>query len=284
MIPKLHRDIGNCYTSGKIKTEAGVSHISNRTVRHYLNKHGYYFRHSRKKGLVTAKDRLNRVKFARKVLSRLTSEFWTEGISFYFDGVGFVHKTTPDDQARNHGSMAYRLKREGLIVSSKGKKESVSGKVANFLVAISYGKGVVFCEQYLEQLNGENFSNFVRKYFPAAFKKSANPKGMLFLKDGDPTQNSRKAKKAFDDVGCRMFSIPARSPDINPIENMFNNVRKKLREDAIEHHIEHESYEEFCNRVKTTLLNFSRDIIDSTIESLPKRMKLIMKGKGHCTK
>ena len=133
MIPKLCKNIGNCFTSGKIKTEAGVSHISNRTVRHYLNKHGYYFRHSRKKVLVTAKDRLNRVKFARKVLSRLTYEFWTESIIFYLDGVGFVHKTKPDDQARNHGSMAYRLKREGLIVSSIGKKEGVSGKVANFL-------------------------------------------------------------------------------------------------------------------------------------------------------
>ena len=92
MIPKLRRDIGNSFTWGKIKTEAGVSHISNRTVRHHLNKHGYYFRHSRKKGLVTAKDRLNCVTFSRKVLSRLTSEFWTEGISFYLEVVGFVHK------------------------------------------------------------------------------------------------------------------------------------------------------------------------------------------------
>ena len=120
----------------------------------------------------------------------------------------------------------------------------------------------------MDQLNGENFSNFVRKYFPAAFKKSANPKSILFLQDGDPTQNSRKTQKAFDDVGCRMF----------------NNMHKKLREDVIEHHIEHESYEEFCNRLKTTLLIFSRDVIDSTTESLPKRMKLIMKGKGHRTK
>ena len=79
---------------------------------------------------------------------------------------------------------------------------------------------------------------------------------MLFLQDGDPTQNSRKAKKAFGDVGYRMLSIPARSPDINPTESMFNNVHINLREDAIEHHIEHESYEEFCNQVKTTLLNF----------------------------
>ena len=63
----------------------------------------------------------------------------------------------------------------------------------------------------MEQLNGDNFSTFVRKYFAAAFQKSSNPNGMLFSQDRDPTQNSIKAKKAFDDVGCRMFSIPARS-------------------------------------------------------------------------
>lgn len=280
----LRKELGNSFTSGTVRKEAGVAHVKKRTVRHYLNKNGYYFRHSRKKGLVTQKDRLNHVKFARKVLTRLTSEFWKEGVSFYLDGVGFVHKTNPSEQARYNGNMAYRLKSEGLALSSKGKKEGVNGKVANFFVAISYKKGVVLCEQYLEQLNGENFSKFVRQHFPAAFKKSSNPKGMLFLQDGDPTQNSRKAKKAFDDVGCRMFSIPARSPDINPIENMFNNVRKRLGQDTIDKRIEYETYEEFSKRVRRTLLNFPTDIIDNTIESLPKRMKLILKGKGYRTK
>ena len=136
----------------------------------------------------------------------------------------------------------------------------------------------------MKQLNGDNFSTFVRKHFPYAFQNSSNPKGMLFLQDGDPTQNSKKAKKAFDDVGCRMFSIPARSPDINPIENMFNIVRKSLKEDAVNQCIKHETYEESSRRVKKALLNFPKDIIDNTIESLPKRMKLILKGRGYRTK
>ena len=234
--------------------------------------------------MVTAKGRLNRVKFARKVLTRLTSEFWTKGVSFYLDGVGFVHKTNPSEHGRYNGNMAYRRKSEGLVLSAKGKKEGVNGKVANFFVEISYKKGILLCEQYMEQLNGDNFSSFVRKHFPAAFQKSSDPKGMLFLQDGDPTQNSKKAKKAFDDVGCRMFLIPARFPDINPIENMFNIVRKSLKEDAVNQCIEHETYEEFSRRVKKALLNFPKDIIDNTIESLPKRMKLILKGRGYHTK
>ena len=42
-----------------------------------------------------------------------------------------------------------------------------------------------------------------------------------------PHTKFNKAKQAFDDVGCRRSSIPARSPDINLTENMFNNVGKK---------------------------------------------------------
>ena len=81
-----------------------------------------------------------------------------------------------------------------------------------------------------------------------------------------------------------MFSIPARSPDINPIENMFNIVHKSLKEDAVNQCIGHKTYEEFSRRVKKALSNFSKDVIDNTIESLPKRMKLILKGRGYHTK
>ena len=33
-------------------------------------------------------------------------------------------------------------------------------------------------------------------------------------------------------VGCRLFKIPARSPVLNPMENVFHLICKKLREDA----------------------------------------------------
>ena len=111
----------------------------------------------------------------------------SEAIIFYLYGVRFVHKTKPDDQARNYGSMAYRLKREGLIASSKGKK-GVSGKVANFFVASSYGKGVVLCEQYWEQLNGENFSS--------CFQKECKSKGYAIFAGWRPHTKFNKGKES----------------------------------------------------------------------------------------
>ena len=121
---------------------------------------GFYFRHSRKKGLVTARDKLNCVKFAQKGLARLTSEPWKQGVSFYLDR-GLVHKTNLSEHGCYNGSMVYQYKSEGFVLSGKGKKEGVNGKLANFFLTISYKKGIILCEQYMEQLNGDNFSTFV---------------------------------------------------------------------------------------------------------------------------
>ena len=73
-----------------------------------------------------------------------------------------------------------------------------------------------------------------RQHFENAFENSTNPQGKLFLQDGDLSQNSLKTRNAIFDVGGRMFSIPHRSPDINPIENVFHLVKKKLNRDALE--------------------------------------------------
>ena len=104
-------------------------------------------------------------------------------------------------------------------------------------VANAYGHGAVLCEQYEEQLTGQFCANFVREHFENAFENSSNLRGKLFLQDGDPSQNSLKAKNAIFDIGARMFSIPSRSPDINPIENFFHLVKKQLNRDALKQNI-----------------------------------------------
>lgn len=85
-------------------------------------------------------------------------------------------------------------------------------------------------------------------------------------------------------VGCRLFKIPARSPDLNPIENVFHLIGKNLRQDASKNDIQKENFEQFCLRAKIICLSFPSDIIDRTIESMPKRIAMVLKSKGHRTK
>ena len=218
-----------------------------------------------------------RERFAKKVLKKVKDEFWTEGISFYFDGVGFVHKTNPHNEGRCSGARNWRKASEGLVYTSKGKKEGSGGRTANFFVAIAFDRGVICCEQYHATLTGHMFAEFFTDHFSSVFKNSANPRGKLFLQDGDPRQCSKVARQAMDHLGCRMFSIPPRSPDINPIENIFHLVRKQLRDDALRNKITKESFAAFSERIKRTMENFPVETINKTINSMRKRMELIIK-------
>ena len=103
----------------------------------------------------------------------------------------------------------------------------------------------------------------------------------MFVQDGDPSQNSKAAKTALEKIGAVQFSIPPRSPDLNPIENVFNLVEKKLVSDAVKHSITKETYPRFVERVENTLLSYPVGPIDNTIKSMPKGISQVIQCKGH---
>ena len=111
------------------------------------------------------------------------------------------------------------------------------------------------------------------------FKKCHNPKRKLFLQDGDPSQNNCKPRSAWDKIEAGKFSIPAHSPDLNPIENIFHIVKKRLHQDALEMKIEREDFMEFSAQVKNTLEIVAVDVVDRTIPLMDKRIDLIVKRK-----
>ena len=98
--------------------------------------------------------------------------------------------------------------------------------------------------------------------------------------DGCPRQNSKMAMRAIEKVGAKVFRIPARSPDLNPIENFFHLVSVKLNNDAIEKKITKESIQEFSSRVRESMQNFSSDEMDKIIDSMDKRITAVAKVHG----
>lgn len=104
--------------------------------------------------------------------------FWKSGTSFYLEAACFQHKYNPLDEARSTKNMTWRKRDKGLVPSctAKGSDVDSGGKVAHFMVAIAYMKGVILCEQYEGRINGDMFASFVKNHFPATFEKNANPK------------------------------------------------------------------------------------------------------------
>ena len=147
-------------------------------------------------------------------------------------------------------------------------------------MAIAFNRRVILCEQYYGNINGEMFAQFILEHFNDAFEKSANPKQKLFLQDGDPSQNSKKTKVALDSIGAEIFSIPPRSPDMNPTRNVFNITKETLHAYALSKSITKKNFEEYSKRVKETMHSIPLETVNKNIGSMPSRMGMTFKGKG----
>ncbi len=261
-----------------------VIDVSVRTVTRFLRANGYKYLQARKKGLVSDKDKLKRVRFARKMIKEYERDVWTKDIAFYLDGVSFAYKRNPKDQAIATTGRVWRKANEGLKAgcTAKGKKCGTGGKTVKLIVAISHGRRVLCCENY-EKMDGKFFASFAKKNFNKLMKKSRK-RSQIWVQDGDPSQNSAAVKSVLSSLGCPLLSIPPRSPDINPIENILHLVRKQLDRDALAKNICSESMEEFQDRLRTTFMGIPKEIIDRTISSMSSRMKGIIREKGECLK
>ena len=149
------------------------------------------------------------------------------------------------------------------------------------MVAISYGKPVLVAEPFIK-MNGQYFESFIDNNFTVLFQRANNndSRYRLWIQDGDPSQNSARAKRAMARANAVLLSIPPRSQDINPIENIFHLVSKKLRDDALELGIKFESYKDFEERVIQTIRSVPVDVINKTILSMDERMISIIKRDG----
>ena len=277
------------FTIMELVNAAGIPYnqASYNTFVRILHAMGYACRPTRRKGILTDKDKKKRLQFAKKELDRLLSDkdFWTKKIAFYLDGVSFIYKRNPKAASMNSRGRVWRLRSEGLKITSKGSKNLAGGKRLHLMVAFSYKSGVINVEEYTK-MNGDYFAGYINRNFNTCFQKSILSRNdkRLFVMDNDPSQNSCKAKTALRRAKAHLHTIPARSPDINPIENLFHNIKRQLQSEAITKNIERESFDEFKIRVKRAFENYSHTIIDKTIASMPKRLKDIVKLKGCRTK
>ena len=135
-------------------------------------------------------------------------------------------------------------------------------------------------------MDGQFFANFIRKKFNLCFGKAGPKHGgrRLFVMDNCPCQTSKVAMASLGQVEAELLKIPARSPDINPIENIFHLVKSQLNKQAVTENITSESYEQFQTRVFQVLRTFPVDIIDKTIDSMSKRINKMISSKGYRTK
>ena len=139
------------------------------------------------------------------------------------------------------------------------------------------------CHQY-DKLEGAYFAEFVQDNFENMFRKANKNGSRLFLQDNCPVQNIASARLALRVKKAKQLKLSPRSGDIHCIEKFFHTVKVELDKQALELNITRETYEEFSERVISTITNMPVDAVVKIIELMDNWISLVINSKGQRTK
>ena len=100
--------------------------------------------------------------------------------------------------------------------------------------------------------------------------------GDVFQQDGAPCHSSRETKKFLEDHGIQTVEWPAKSPDLNPIENVWGWMVK----DIYFGKPAYKNVEELKTAVFDSWKRIPDSLIDKLIDSMPRRMHKVIENKG----
>ncbi len=100
----------------------------------------------------------------------------------------------------------------------------------------------------------------------------------IFHQDLAPAHTAKGTKSWFNDHGVTVLDWPANSPDLNPIENLWGIVKRKMRDTRPN------NADELKATVKETWASITPQQCHKLITSMPRQIEAVIKAKGAPTK
>ena len=100
----------------------------------------------------------------------------------------------------------------------------------------------------------------------------------IFQQDLAPAHTAKGTKSWFNDHGVTVLDWPANSPDLNPIENLWGIVKRKMRDTRPN------NADDLKAAIKETWASIPPQQCHKLITSMPRRIEAVIKAKGAPTK
>ena len=101
-----------------------------------------------------------------------------------------------------------------------------------------------------------------------------------FQQDNAPVHTSKLTKTFFDDLNINLMKWPGQSPDLNPIEHLWDELERQIRKRSPPP----VSERELAVILQEEWKKFSDAVFQKLILSMNNRVKAVQQAKGYATK
>lgn len=253
--------------SEDIEKTSGVT-VSASTIRRTLHANGLYGRVPRKKPFISKINQKRRLIFANKYKSKDIS-FWKN--------VLFSDESKFEIFGKKKPSKIWRGKTEAFLeknVITTIKHGGGSVMVWGCMAASGVGN-LVFIEN---TMNKTDYLNILRENLSSSIAKLGLDQSWVFQHDNDSKHTAKIVQEWLLYRTPKRLDHPPQSPDLNPIEHLWEHLDRQIRKREISSK----------NSLKSVLLeewqNIPATVTAKLIDSMPRRMVAVCKSKGKQTK
>lgn len=242
-----------------------VQNISASTVQKILQKYGLRSFSAKKKPYLKLHQRVRRVSWAR-TYSTWDADKWGDVVfsdecifqSYSSSGKLLIRRTSLENC---NPTFIQPVMRHGPKVHVWGCFNS---------------NGVGLLKRINGNMNAEKYQKEILHDIDIVGKCLVFPKpAFVFQHDLAPPHKAKTTQAFLQNKNIDVLHWPGNSPDLNPIENIWGILKRRVRPMA------HKSATELWNEVQSEWYKLSHNVCKKIVFSMPKRLELVKKSKGH---
>jgi transposase len=245
------------------------TNVSSITLKRHLHNNNIYGRIGAKKPFVNAANRIKRLSWA-KIRKDWVNEWeniiWSDESRFEVfggDGRRYVWRNSQE-----------KYEPKCLIPTFKSGQQSVmvwGCFTKNKLGPLVRLEGRITAAIYIEMLE-KNLIPFINNL--------ENSDNYIFQEDNAPIHTAKIAKEWKENKKITSLPWPAQSPDLNPIENLWHELDRKVRS----HKPLPKNKDDLWQILQEEWVKLEKDKYKNLVNSMPNRIAAVIKNKGNPTK
>ena len=239
--------------------------VAPRTIRNILHHSGLRWYTSMNKPFLTKKMKLKRLDWCKKYATK-PLDFW-EKVLFSDETMVSINLNSVQNKIRRfpwQSSLNPRLIRN-----------TVKHPLTQMFRGCFSSKGVGSLQPIDGIMNGEKYTEVLSSNLASNMAKL---QADVFQDDSAPCHRSRVVKSWIQENEYTVLDWPGNSQDLNPIENVWAILKRKLKMTTISNR------KALILVAKTKWSEISPDLLRNLSKSMPKRIEMVIKAKGGATK